>query len=153
VRGLDYYTKTVFEVKSSDLGAQDAVLGGGRYDRLVSDLGGPALPGVGFAIGEDRLVELLPAAPPSDPNAVRVLPMSEAESGYALGVASKLRRSGRRVEVDLSGRGMKKGLAVASELDFAEAAIVGPDEVREGKVTLKNLRTREQRVVPISEVV
>ena len=153
VRGLDYYTKTVFEVTSSDLGAQDAILGGGRYDRLVADLGGPDLPGVGFAIGEDRLVDLLPSAPPRDANAVRVIPMGKSEAGYALTVASKLRKTRPRVELDLSGRGVKKGLAVAAELDFAEAAIVGPDEVRERKVTMKDLRTREQRVVPISEVV
>ena len=153
VRGLDYYTRTVFEVTSSDLGAQDAILGGGRYDRLVSDLGGPDLPGVGFAIGEDRLVDLLPSAPPREPNAVRVIPMGKSEAGYALTVASKLRKTRSRVELDLSGRGVKKGLAVAAEQDFAEAAIVGPDEVRERKVTMKDLRTREQRIVPISEVV
>jgi histidyl-tRNA synthetase len=153
VRGLDYYTKTVFEVTSSDLGAQDAILGGGRYDGLVADLGGPSLPGVGFAIGEDRLVDLLPAIPPREGEGVRVIPMSDGEAGYALAVASRLRRTRPRVELDLSGRGMKKGLAVASELAFGEAAIVGPDEVRGQTVTMKNLRTREQRTVPISEVV
>ncbi|MGH9440793.1 MAG: histidine--tRNA ligase [Thermoanaerobaculia bacterium] len=153
VRGLDYYTRTVFEVTSSDLGAQDAILGGGRYDGLVADLGGPDLPGVGFAIGEDRLVDLLPAGPPGEAEAVRVIPMSEGEAGYALDVAARLRRTRPRVELDLSGRGLKKGLAVASERDFAEAAIVGPDEARERRVTMKNLRTREQRTVPISEVV
>jgi len=152
VRGLDYYTKTVFEVTSSDLGAQDAILGGGRYDRLVADLGGPSLPGVGFAIGEDRLVDLLPAAPAPEENSVSVIPMGRDEAGYALSVASRLRRIRSRVELDLSDKGVKKGLAVASDLKFSEAAIVGPDEVREKKVTLKVLRTREQRTVPISEL-
>jgi histidyl-tRNA synthetase len=153
VRGLDYYTKTVFEVTSTDLGAQDAILGGGRYDRLVADLGGPNLPGVGFAIGEDRLVDLLPAEPARDRGAVRVIPMGDGEAGYALSVASRLRRTRARVELDLSGKGVKKGLAVASELEFAEAVIVGPDEVRGQNVTIKDLRTREQRTVPLSEIV
>jgi histidyl-tRNA synthetase len=152
VRGLDYYTKTVFEVTSAGLGAQDAILGGGRYDGLVADLGGPQLPGVGFAIGEDRLVDLLPAIPESEDRAVRVIPMSEAEAAYALSVSAKLRLSRTRVELDLSGKGMKKGLAAASDLQFAEAAIVGPDEMRERKVTIKDLRTREQKSVLVSEL-
>ena len=78
--------------------------------------------------------------------------MGRAEAGYALSVAARLRRIRPRVELDLSDKGVKKGLAVASDLNFSEAAIVGPDEVREKKVTLKDLRTREQRTVPISEL-
>jgi histidyl-tRNA synthetase len=148
VRGLDYYTKTVFEVKSASLGAQDAILGGGRYDRLVADLGGPALPAVGFAIGEDRLVDVMPLAVAAPAGRVRVIPLGAEQEGYALAVAERL-RADAPVECDLSGRGVKKGLAAAVELGFDEAAIVGPDEAREGTVTIKNLKTREQRTIAL----
>jgi histidyl-tRNA synthetase len=146
VRGLDYYTRTVFEVISSDLGAQDAVLGGGRYDNLVADLGGPELPAVGFAIGEDRLLDVLPVRLEEPRRRVRVIPFGPDEADYALAVAAHLRKTGAVVDVDLSGKGLKKGLAAASELEFSEAALVGPDEKRERKVTVKDLKTREQRV-------
>ena len=148
VRGLDYYTKTVFEVKSASLGAQDAILGGGRYDRLVADLGGPSVPAVGFAIGEDRLVDVMPLGVDAPAGRVRVIPLGTEQEAYALSVAGRL-RSGGAVECDLSGRGVKKGLAAAAELGFDEAAIVGPDEAREGTVTIKNLKTREQRTISL----
>ncbi|HET9795599.1 MAG TPA: histidine--tRNA ligase [Thermoanaerobaculia bacterium] len=148
VRGLDYYTKTVFEVKSASLGAQDAILGGGRYDRLVADLGGPPLPAVGFAIGEDRLVDVMPLDAAVPAGRVRVIPLGPEQEGYALSVAGRL-RAASPVECDLSGRGVKKGLAAAAELGFDEAAIVGPDEAREGTVTIKNLKTREQRTIAL----
>jgi len=150
VRGLDYYTKTVFEVTSSRLGAQDAILGGGRYDGLVSDLGGPPLAAVGFAIGEDRLVDVMPLEAAPAPGRVRVIPLAPEQEGYALAVARRL-RTGAPVECDLSGRGVKKGLAAAADLGFDEAAIVGPDEAREGTVTIKNLKTREQKTVALPE--
>ena len=150
VRGLDYYTKTVFEVTSAALGAQDAILGGGRYDRLVADLGGPALPAVGFAIGEDRLVDVMPAAAALPAGRVRVIPLAPEQEGYALTVARRL-RTGAPVECDLSGRGVKKALAAAADLGFDEAAIVGPDEARDGTVTMKNLKTREQRTIALPE--
>jgi len=152
VRGLDYYTKTVFEVTSSRLGAQDAILGGGRYDDLVADLGGPALPAVGFAIGEDRLIDVMPLAVAPPAGRVRVIPLGRAEEGYALSVADRLRGSGAPVECDLSGRGVKKGLSLAADLGFEEAMIVGPDEARDGTVTVKNLKSREQKTVPLAEV-
>jgi histidyl-tRNA synthetase len=151
VRGLDYYTKTVFEVTSAALGAQDAILGGGRYDNLVADLGGPPLPAVGFAIGEDRLVDVMPAAAPLASGRVRVIPLAPEQEGYALAVASRL-RTAAPAECDLSGRGVKKGLAAAADLGFDAAAIVGPDEARDGTVTLKDLRTREQKTVPLAEL-
>jgi len=151
VRGLDYYTKTVFEVTSSNLGAQDAILGGGRYDGLVADLGGPPLPAVGFAIGEDRLVDVMPLAAAPAAGRVRVIPLAPEQEGYALSVARRLRRDAP-VECDLSGRGVKKGLAAAAELGFDEAAIVGPDEARDGTVTMKNLKTREQKTVALAEI-
>jgi histidyl-tRNA synthetase len=152
VRGLDYYTKTVFEVTSADLGAQDAILGGGRYDRLVEDLGGPSLPAVGFAIGEDRLVDLMPlsAAPPA--GRVRVIPLGAEQEAYALSVAARLRSGPSPVECDLSRKGLKRALSAAADLGFEEAVIVGPDEARDRTATVKNLRSREQKTVSWAEL-
>jgi histidyl-tRNA synthetase len=152
VRGLDYYTKTVFEVTSADLGAQDAILGGGRYDRLVEDLGGPPLPAVGFAIGEDRLVDVmpLPAVPPA--GRIRVIPLGADQEAYALAVAGRLRSGSAPVECDLSRKGVKRALAAAADLGFDEAVIVGPDEARDRTATIKDLKSREQRTVAWAEL-
>jgi histidyl-tRNA synthetase len=152
VRGLDYYTKTVFEVTSSSLGAQDAILGGGRYDHLVEDLGGPPLSAVGFAIGQDRLIDLMPMSVAAPAGRVRVIPLGPEQEGYALAVADRIRKRPAPVECDLSGRGVKKGLAIAADLGFEEAVIVGPDEVRDRTVTVKNLKSREQKTVVLSEL-
>ena len=156
VRGLDYYTRTVFEVVSGDLGAQDAILGGGRYDGLVESLGGPPLPGIGFAIGEDRLLQVAPLPLPRRPCVV-VLPQKPDDLAEANRIAREIRAvipSGC-VEVDLAARGLKKGMARASAL-FEEAdargfdregmlaVLVGERERAEGSVTVKRLATGEQ---------
>jgi histidyl-tRNA synthetase len=150
VRGLDYYTRTVFEVTSPDLGAQDAILGGGRYDNLVADLGGPALPAVGFAIGEDRLVDIVPRRFERSGRRLRVVPIETGQAGYALAVAAELRKAYASVDVDLSGRGLKKGLAAAADLGFDAAAVVGEDEMKGRTVTLKDLKSREQRTIDLA---
>jgi histidyl-tRNA synthetase len=164
VRGLDYYTRTVFEVVSSDLGAQDAILGGGRYDGLVESLGGPALPAIGFAIGEDRLLQVAPLAAPRRACVV-VLPQSGDDVADASRIAREIRAAlpGGCVEVDLVARGLKKGLARASAL-FEEAdargfdrnsmlaVFVGERERAAGAVTVKRLATGEQETFPRSEI-
>lgn len=152
VRGLDYYTKTVFEVTSADLGAQDAILGGGRYDRLVEDLGGPSLPAVGFAIGEDRLVDLMPLSSALPGGRVRVIPLGAEQEAYALAVAARLREGPSAVECDLSRKGVKRALSAAADLGFDEAVIVGPDEVRDRTATVKDLKSRSQRTVAWAEL-
>jgi histidyl-tRNA synthetase len=164
VRGLDYYTRTVFEVVSSDLGAQDAVLGGGRYDGLVESLGGPALPAIGFAIGEDRLLQVAPLAAPRRPCVV-VLPQSAEDLAEASRVAQEIRAAlpGGCVEVDLAARGIKKGMARASSLfeeadargidrDAMLAVFVGERERSADSVTVKRLATGEQETFPRSEL-
>ena len=161
VRGLDYYTLTVFEVTSGSLGSQDAILGGGRYDNLFAELGGPALPAVGFAIGEDRLV----AAAPEDPRRARalivVVPDSPDEFVYALGVSNEIRacRPDADVETDFGGRGVVKGLARAAQVHadpsrhaFAVSGVhvvlLGGREREAESVTLKDLATGQQRTFP-----
>lgn len=164
VRGLDYYTRTVFEIVSEDLGAQDAILGGGRYDGLVESLGGPSVPAIGFAIGEDRLLQVAPFR--LSPRAcVLVLPQRTDDLAEAVRVAREIRAAlpGGCVEVDLSARGIKKGLARASALfDEAEArgldkkgmlaVLVGERERADGAVTVKRLATGEQETFPRSEL-
>ena len=159
VRGLDYYTRTVFEVVSADLGAQDAILGGGRYDNLVESLGGPALPAIGFAIGEDRLLQAAPFVP-AGRAFVLVLPQGAEDVDDALRLADEIRASSRggSVEVDLASRGFKKGMARANSL-FEEAAgqgldprrmfavLLGPREREQGTVTVKRLDSGEQTMV------
>ena len=165
VRGLDYYTRTVFEVSSGKLGAQDAILGGGRYDGLVASLGGPPLPAIGFAIGEDRLLQVAPLAVPGRA-CVIVLPQGPDDVGHAARIARQVRAAipEGRVEVDLTARGLKKGMARASAL-FAEAGargfdppsmlalFVGERERSEGSVTVKKLATGDQETVPVAELV
>jgi histidyl-tRNA synthetase len=159
VRGLDYYTRTVFEVVSSELGAQDAILGGGRYDNLVESLGGPVLPAIGFAIGEDRLLQVAPR-PAASRSLVLVLPQAAEDLDEAIRLAAELRGGGvRTVEVDLLARGFKKGMARANAL-FEEASargldsekifamLVGARERQEGTVTVKRLASGEQETVP-----
>jgi histidyl-tRNA synthetase len=164
VRGLDYYTRTVFEVVSRDLGAQDAILGGGRYDNLVESLGGPPLPAIGFAIGEDRLLQVAPFRQPPR-GLVLVLPQGPEELSDALRMAGEVRRAapGSSVEVDLLARGFKKGLSRAGLL-YEEAAmrgydrdrmfvlLLGADERAAGTVTWKNLATGNQETFPRSEL-
>ena len=165
VRGLDYYTRTVFEVSSGRLGAQDAILGGGRYDGLVASLGGPPLSAIGFAIGEDRLLQVAPLAVPGRA-CVIVLPQGPDDVGHAARIARQVRAAipEGRVEVDLTARGLKKGMARASAL-FAEAGargfdppsmlalFVGERERSEGSVTVKKLATGDQETVPVAELV
>lgn len=165
VRGLDYYTRTVFEVTSGDLGAQDAILGGGRYDGLVESLGGPPLPGIGFAIGEDRLLQVAPLPLPRR-SCVVVLPQKPDDLPEATRIAREIRAAlpGGCVEVDLAARGLKKGMARASALfdeadargfdrDGMLAVLVGERERAEDSVTVKRLATGEQETFPRAELV
>jgi histidyl-tRNA synthetase len=165
VRGLDYYTLTVFEVTSDRLGAQNALLGGGRYDGLVAELGGPPTPAVGFAIGEDRLLEAM-TADPRRPRAVFwVVPDSKEESALALAVAAEIRAALPEavVESELTGRGLAKGLARAAQAlveperyAFAtggvHAVLLGSRERENRTVTIKDLATGVQETFPASQL-
>jgi histidyl-tRNA synthetase len=165
VRGIDYYTLTVFEVTSARLGAQNAILGGGRYDDLVAALGGAPTCAVGFAIGEDRLVEAMTADVRQPRSLFFVIPTSPYEFLYALGVANEIRANapGAVVETDLSGRGLGKGLSRAAQIlddraDYAfrieavRAVILGGQEREDDTVTVKDLATKNQETFPRREL-
>ena len=147
VRGLDYYNRTVFEIKSNNLGSQNAVCGGGRYDSLVGNLGGENTPAVGWAMGMERLNSLLPerVAPKLDGYIVSNSPID------ALQLAEELRECGYNVEFDLSNKKFTKQLEKASKVaDYA--LILGEDEINSGKVSVKNLATSEQKTVERNEL-
>jgi histidyl-tRNA synthetase len=143
VRGLDYYTATIFEIKTNagDLGAQNTICGGGRYDRLVGSLGGPAVPAIGFGLGIERA--LLAIAEPAEnfEPAVSVFfaPMEPAALAYALPIAHRLRAAGIRVEIEHRAVSLKNQLKRADKLRARLAVIVGGNEVASGKLTVKDL--------------
>jgi len=165
VRGIDYYTLTVFEVTSARLGAQNALLGGGRYDDLVSDLGGAPTPAVGFAIGEDRLVEAMTEDVRPTRTLFWAIPDGPDEYLYALGVAREIRAllPDAIVESDLSGRGIVKGLSRAghvatdpSRYPFrvgrVHAVLLGSKEREGDTVTVKDLATGKQETFPRNQL-
>lgn len=146
VRGLDYYTHTAFEIQSSDLGAQATVCGGGRYDGLVQELGGPVTPAVGWAIGLERLTLLLAqlqtvSAPSPD---LYVVSRGEAAEANALKLAQALRQQGISVDLDLSGSAFGKQFKRADRSGAAACLILGDDEAAQSTVQIKWLQSGEQ---------
>jgi histidyl-tRNA synthetase len=156
VRGLDYYTRTVFEITAAGLGAQDAIVGGGRYDRLVADLGGPAVPGIGFAIGEDRLLDVLPAAfreRAARRPAAFVVAVGGAGPEEAVAFAEELRQAGVAATAELAGRSLGAAMKRADRSGARWAALLGDDEVAAGEVTVKDLGGGSQERLPRSAAV
>jgi len=156
VRGLDYYTRTAFEVRCKDLGAQNQVAGGGRYDGLVEQCGGPATPAVGFALGIERTLlalEALGKAPELklQPD-VYLVCFGEAAMQAASALMGDLRKAGLAVESDLLARSPKKQLKLAAEAGASYAVIIGEDELARGVVTLKELATGEQAEISRSKL-
>jgi len=154
VRGLDYYTKTTFEFTHGELGAQSAVLGGGRYDGLSEALGGPKAPGIGFAIGEDRLVLALQAQQQAAavPLKAYVIPLGAGTNRHALALAHELRAAGVSVDIGDETFRLKKGFDTAEKLGAEYAVLVGENEVASQTFAVKNLRTGEQVNVPRAEL-
>ena len=150
VRGLDYYGHTAFEFITRKLGAQDAVGGGGRYDGLVEEMGGPPVPSVGWALGVDRLALLLDE-PPGSPRGVAIVPIGEAAEAVALDILQSLRRAGIRAEMAYRGN-LRRRMERANRIGALAAVIVGDDDIARGVAQLKNLVTGEQEAVPVAEI-
>ncbi len=142
VRGLDYYTRTVFEIKSNNLGSQNAVCGGGRYDNLVGQLGGEETPAIGFAMGMERIISLLPEKEKNKLDGYIV--SNDTQAAFQL--AQELRNKGYNVEFDLTNKKFTKQLEKASKV-ANNALILGEDELAENKVSVKNLSTGTQITV------
>ncbi len=150
VRGLDYYTHTAFEFVTTHIGAQGTVLGGGRYDGLIAELGGPPTAGIGWAGGIERLMMLCnePAPPPRP---VVIAPLGPAAEAKALGIARALRRAGIAVEQDYRGN-MKRRMQRANKLHARAAVIIGDDELARGVAQVKDLDSGEQREVALDKL-
>jgi len=141
VRGLDYYTRTAFEVAAVGLGAQDAVAGGGRYNGLAKELGGPDLPAIGFAIGEDRILEVLPQDFGQDLRPrVFVAALGEPARERAFTVIQELRRKNLAAEMDFEGRSLKAQMSLADRLNAAYVVIVGDKELAAGVAQVRPMR-------------
>jgi histidyl-tRNA synthetase len=155
VRGLDYYTRTTFEVLAESLGAQDAVAGGGRYDGLVKALGGPNKPGIGFAVGVDRLMELLAdrAQDFEKRPHIFVAAMGGKAQNMAFEWAQEFRLQGIRAEMDFENRSLKSQMRRADKLGASYVLIVGDRELDEGVAVFRNMGTKGQEQVSLQEVV
>jgi len=155
VRGLDYYTRTVFEVFSSDLGAQDALVGGGRYDGLVELFGGDPTPAVGFAGGIERLVLLLQELEGVEAESrdleVYLATLDQQTKTRSLALVKELRQAGIKAELDHLGKSLQGQLGYADRYGADITAILGPRELSEGEITLRDMETGDQTRVPLAD--
>ncbi|WP_437565253.1 histidine--tRNA ligase [Sorangium sp. So ce542] len=151
VRGLDYYTRTLFEVKatSSDLGAQSTLAGGGRYDNMVAGLGGPSVPAIGFAMGMERLLTMMPDAPARRGPGCFLAPLGQSGADRALLLAKELRALGVSVELDGRGGRLKSMLRRADALGARLCVILGDSEVERGVIQIKDLVAHLQEEIPL----
>jgi histidyl-tRNA synthetase len=156
VRGLDYYMRTAFEIVGDQLGAQNTIVGGGRYDGLSKMLGGPAAKGFGFAFGIERMIMSLPAKSAEslkhEPK-VFIAYIGQRAREYSFGLARKLRQAGVSTVVDLEGRKLKKSLAIANSIGARHALIVGDDEIDNGSFVLRDMKSGEQKNLNESDLI
>ena len=156
VRGLDYYTKTAFEITSSALGSQDALAGGGRYDLLVEELGGKPTPGIGFAAGMERLMMVLTKVGPPSPSNVNpilyIVTTDESSRRWAFAKATSLRSKGLRVEIDYLGRSVKAQMREANRQEAQYSMVIGETELQTQHAKLKNMKTGEESLVNLGEL-
>ncbi|MEJ2581049.1 MAG: histidine--tRNA ligase [Acidobacteriota bacterium] len=155
VRGIDYYLRTVFEVISPQLGEDTVICGGGRYDRLISDLGGKLVPAIGFAIGEDRLIDVLPESFTTrviDRPVVAVLPVGDAAITAAMALTRDLVQRGVSASTEVTGRSLKAGLKWAGKIDARAAVILGEEEMTSGTAVVRDLDRGEQEAVRVEEL-
>ena len=154
---MDYYTKTAFEIQYAPLGAQSAICGGGRYDGLVEEIGGPHTPGIGFAVGLERLMlalsmqDLLPEVTAASDVAIATHGAAASELGFAL--AQELRAADFTVDTDLLGRSLKSRLKQVGKTGTKYVIIIGETELADGTVIIRDLAAREQTTLARSEAV
>ena len=157
VRGLDYYTKTAFEFVSNNIGAQGTVCGGGRYDNLCEELGGPPIPGIGFGLGIERLLMLMDAngveIPEPEPVNAFIVTMGEDARAAGLKLLRELHKEGISAQMDDLSRNVKGQFKYASRLKAKNTIVIGEDELARGVVQLKDMDKHEQREVSLKEIV
>ena len=151
VRGLDYYTKTAFEFITTSIGAQGTVCGGGRYDHLIEEIGGPDMPGVGFGLGKERLLMLMETTGHDfggeEKPQIFISFIGDEAKEYSIGLIHELRSKGVRAEMDSKARNLKGQMKYANKLGAKYTVVIGEDEVASGELTLKNMENSEQTKV------
>ena len=156
VRGLDYYTKTVFEFVSNQIGAQGTVCGGGRYDGLVEEIGGPATCGLGFGMGLERLLAVMEAGgcsfPEKRPCDLYIAPMGEDAAVEALRLVSLLREEGFVAETDTVGRSLKAQMKYADKVGALYTLVLGDNELAAGKANLKRMADGQQEEISLGQL-
>jgi len=154
VRGLDYYSRTTFEWTSDQLGSQNTVAAGGRYDGLVEELGGPSIPGVGFAIGIERLTLLLREKETNEPAgpSVYVVWVGTPARDWAFGVVNRLRRQGLVVEMEGEAKSLKSQMRRADKLKARSVLIVGDDELQKGRAVLRDMASKQQAEIAFDNI-
>lgn len=156
VRGLDYYTKTAFEFVTNSIGAQGTVCGGGRYDYLIEELGGPPIPGVGFGMGVERLLLVMEAngvkIPEPEYTDLFIAFIGEESMNFALELSHELRKEGFSILMDTLSRNIKGQLKYADRLNVKKVAIIGEEELSKNEVTIKDMVTGTQSKVPFKEL-
>ncbi|MDR1002637.1 MAG: histidine--tRNA ligase [Oscillospiraceae bacterium] len=156
VRGLDYYTRTVFEFVSKDIGAQSTVCGGGRYDGLFEEVGGPKMPSLGFAMGLERILLTMEAQgiefPPHDPPLLYLAPVGKAATALCAKIAREIRMSGVTAEYDMVGRSVKAQMKYADKIGVLYTVVIGDDEIAAGTAKLKNMEDGEAEEIQIDAI-
>jgi len=154
VRGLDYYCRTTFEWTTAQLGSQSAVAAGGRYDGLVQELGGPAIPGVGFAMGVERLTMLLRTQEIAAVNgpSYYIVWVGEMARDWAFPLVHRLRQRGLSVEMEGESRSLKSQMRRADKLKAVSVLIMGDDELAKGKAVLRNMATKQQEEIGLDKI-
>jgi len=157
VRGLDYYTKTAFEFVTTKIGAQGTVCGGGRYDKLVEEIGGPDTPGVGFGLGKERLLLTMEACgieiPEPKGTDVFIAVMGDAAKHAGLKLMRQLRLEGVSVQMDIMGRNFKNQFKLADRINAAKTVVIGDDELANNSFAIKDMTTGEQVIVPMENII
>ena len=157
VRGLDYYTKTAFEFVTTKIGAQGTVCGGGRYDKLVEEVGGPSTPGVGFGLGKDRLLLTMEACGVEIPEPsgadVFIAVMGDEAKAAGLKLMRELRKQGIAVQMDIMGRNIKNQFKYANRINARKTVVIGQDELEKNSFAIKDMATSQQVNVPMESIV
>jgi histidyl-tRNA synthetase len=153
VRGLDYYTKTAFEIKSGSLGAQNSLAGGGRYDGLVSFLGGPEVPGIGFAVGFERLIACLPQTEINKfKTDIFIAALGSRAQKISFGLTNELRRAGISAAMDYADKSLKSQMKRADKLNSSFTLIFGDKEIDERRVELRDMKAKNQQVLSLDNL-
>ena len=156
VRGLDYYSRTAFEFTAGGLGAQNAIGGGGRYDYLAEEIGGTSTPGIGFALGMDRIIIALDAqnvtVPTSAPVDVYLSVLGDAAMPVALRLAQELRESGVKTDLEFKGRGLRAQMRTANKLNARYVVMIGEDEINNAAATVRDMESGDQQSVAFQQL-